>query len=146
MEFRNYIENGERKAGKQTELAKILGISDAYIRAAKRGNRGLPDAICIRLADYINEERLEVIAASNLVTEKDEEKRKVFESCFTKQKTSIRENAAKMMIGGIIASMLAFSPLETVEAKNVINQESMYIMLNIIDVEHIEGRQITSLI
>lgn len=115
MEFRNYIENGERKAGKQTELAKILGISDAYIRAAKRGNRGLPDAICIRLADYINEERLEVIAASNLVTEKDEEKRKVFESCFTKQKTSIREKAAKVMTG-VAVPTIALLSTETIQA------------------------------
>lgn len=128
MKFRNYIENGERKAGKQAELAKILGISDAYIRAAKRGNRGLPDAICIRLADYINEERLEVIAASNLVTEKDEEKRKIFESCFTKQKTSIRENAAKIMISGLVVSMLALSPLKSTETNS---QDSLhYVKLN----------------
>ena len=43
----------------------------------------MPDAICIKLADYIEVDRLEVIAASNLVTEKDQERRKLFESCFT---------------------------------------------------------------
>lgn len=74
---------GESKAGKQAELAKILGIKDNYLRNTKAGRAGLPDAICIKLADYIEVSRLEVIAASNLVTEKDEERRKVFESCFT---------------------------------------------------------------
>lgn len=84
MEMKTYIEKAEKKAGKQIELAKKLGISDAYIRMVKTGRRGFSDDICIKLADYIGEDRLEVIAASNLVTEKDEEKRKIFESCFKK--------------------------------------------------------------
>lgn len=84
MQMKKFIEEAERKAGKQTELARILGISDAYIRMVKTGKRGFADDICIKLADYIGADRLEVIAASNLVTEKDEEKRKLFESCFQK--------------------------------------------------------------
>ena len=83
MEMKKYLELGEEKAGKQIELAKILGIQDSYIRIVKSGRRGLPADVCIKLADYIGVDRLEVIAASNLVTEKDEEKRKIFESCFT---------------------------------------------------------------
>lgn len=78
-----FIEAAEKKAGKKAELAKILKISDGYIRMVKTGRRGFSDDVCIRLADYIGANRLEVIAASNLVTEKDEEKRKIFESCFT---------------------------------------------------------------
>ena len=78
-----YIEMGEKKAGKQIELARFLGIRDTTLRLAKSGKMGLPDAICLKLADYIEVSRLEVIAASNLVTEKDEERRKLFESCFT---------------------------------------------------------------
>lgn len=83
MNMKKYLELGEEKAGKQIELAKILGIPDSYIRIVKSGRRGLPADVCIKLADYINADRLEVIAASNLVTEKDVEKRKIFESCFT---------------------------------------------------------------
>ncbi len=83
MNMKKYLELGEEKAGKQIELAKILGIPDSYIRIVKSGRRGLPADVCIKLADYIDADRLEVIAASNLVTEKDEEKRKIFESCFT---------------------------------------------------------------
>ena len=84
MKMRNYIEMGEKRAGKQIELARILGIRDTTIRLAKSGKKGLPDDVCIKLADYIEVDRLEVIAASNLVTEKDEEKRKIFESCFSR--------------------------------------------------------------
>ncbi len=84
MQINEYIEKAEKKAGKQIELAKILGTTSSYIRMVKAGKRGFPDDICIQLADFIQADRLEVIAASNLVTEKDEKKRKVFESCFRK--------------------------------------------------------------
>ena len=94
MDMKNYIEMAEKKAGKQIELARILGISDAYIRAAKRGARGLPVDICILLARYIDEDEIKVIAASNLVTEKDEKKRKIFESCFTRAASAIFALAA----------------------------------------------------
>ena len=84
MEMKIYIEMGEKKAGKQTELGKILGIKENYLRNAKSARAGLPDAICIKLADYIEINPLQVIAASNLVTEKDEERIKIFKSCFTR--------------------------------------------------------------
>ena len=115
MEIKNYIEIGEKKAGKQTELAKILGISDSYIRAAKRNERGLPDAVCIELANYIEADPLEVIAASNLVTEKDERRRKVFESCFRKANSA----AASMLIASIVTTVLTMAPLKPVNAGSV---------------------------
>ena len=83
MEMKNFIEQAERKAGKQVELAKTLGVTAGYLRAVKAGKKGFSTDMCIVLADYIGADRLEVIAASNLVTEKDERKRKIFESCFS---------------------------------------------------------------
>ncbi len=94
MNIKTYIEMGEKKAGKQTELGRILGIKENYLRNAKSGRAGLPDAICIKLADYIEVNPLKVIAASNLVTEKDEERRKIFESCFTRAASVIFALAA----------------------------------------------------
>ena len=102
MKLKTFIEAAEKKAGKQIELARMLGISDAYIRMVKAEKRGFPDDICIRLADYIGADRLEVIAASNLVTEKDEEKRKIFESCFSR--------AASIVIASSVISILTLSP------------------------------------
>jgi predicted transcriptional regulator len=84
MKMNEYLKKGQEKAGSQIKLAKILEVSDRYIRQVRDGDRSLADDVCIRLADYIGEDRLEVIAASNLVTEKDERKRKIFESCFKK--------------------------------------------------------------
>jgi len=110
MEMKNYIEKAEKKAGKQIELAKLLGISDAYIRMVKAGKRGFPDDICIKIADYIDEDRLEVIAASNLVTEKDEEKRKIFESCFTKTSKAASKAASFIVAALFIALISITSP------------------------------------
>lgn len=82
MEMKTYIEIGSTKAGGNKALAKILGQSEVALCEAKVGKRGLNAAVCIKLADYIEADRLEIIAASNLVTEKDEEKRRIYESCF----------------------------------------------------------------
>ena len=112
MNMKTYIERGEKKAGKQIELARILGISDAYIRNAKNGRSGLPDAICYELAEYIGEEIDNVVAASNLVTEKDERRRKVFENHLKKS----GENALKMIVGGLVISMLTMTPQSPAEA------------------------------
>lgn len=84
MNINEYLDKAQEKAGSQVNLAKTLEISARYIRLVREGKRGFPDDICIQIADYIEVDRLEVIAASNLVTEKDEKKRKIFESCFRK--------------------------------------------------------------
>ena len=85
---------GEKKAGKQAELAKYLNVRYTTIGLVKSGKRGLPEALCIKLADYIGVNPLQVIAASNLITEKDEERRKIFESCFTRAASVIFALAA----------------------------------------------------
>jgi len=97
MKMKTYIEMGEKIAGSQAELAKFLDIKPNYLSMVKSHHRGLPDALCLQLADYISVDRLEVIAASNLITEKDEKKRKLFESCFTKAATIA---AAALIFGG----------------------------------------------
>lgn len=128
MKMNNYIEIAEKKAGKQIELAKILGVSDGYIRMVKAGKRGLPAEVCILLADYIEADRLEIIAASNLVTEKDEKKRKIFESCFTKAASM---TAAALIIGA--SSIVSPSPANASTATNA--SATICIMLNLIIVE-----------
>lgn len=115
MDMRTYIEMGEKKAGKQAELAKVLGISESYIRVAKAGRNGLPDAICFVLAGYIGVEEASVIAASNLVTEKKEDRRKVFENYLKKT----GERTLKTIMGGLIISMLTMTPQSPAEAASV---------------------------
>ncbi|MDR3159966.1 MAG: helix-turn-helix transcriptional regulator [Zoogloeaceae bacterium] len=75
MELRDYIEEGTRKASSQKALAEYLNVYASNIRDVNRGMRGLPNDTCIKLARLINVDPLEVIAASELVTEKKPEKR-----------------------------------------------------------------------
>lgn len=81
MNLRDYIEMGEIEAGSQVKLAEFLMMNPANIRNAKRGTQGIPDAMCIKLAKLVGVTEIEVIAASNLVTEKNPERRKIFEGC-----------------------------------------------------------------
>lgn len=121
MLINEYIEKAEKKAGKQIELAKLLGTTGSYIRMVKAGKRGFPDDICILLADYIGADRLEVIAASNLVTEKDEKKRKVFESCFsTSRAASFTTTALFIGVILIMTPSTANASWETVSGDSII--------------------------
>ncbi|MDR4513149.1 helix-turn-helix transcriptional regulator [Nitrosomonas sp.] len=105
MEINRFIEMGVAKTGSQKALAKALDIDVTVLSAVKAGRRGLSNVVCIKLADLIKVERIEVIAASDLVTEKDEEKRKVFESCFGKT-----SRAASLGALALISSILTFVP------------------------------------
>lgn len=78
MELRDYIEAGIEKCESVVSLAKQLGQADTTITNAKAHRRGLPNYACVKLADLLGTERIEVIAASELVTEKNPERREVW--------------------------------------------------------------------
>ncbi|MDR0737129.1 MAG: hypothetical protein LBF51_09970 [Zoogloeaceae bacterium] len=75
MKLRDYIGTGTEKTGSQKALAEHLGLYAEDLRGANRGKRGLPNDACIKLAKIIDADPLEVIAASELATEKKPEKR-----------------------------------------------------------------------
>lgn len=133
--MKNYIELAEKKAGTQIELANMLGITASYIRMVKAGKKGFPIETCIVLADYINGDRLEVIAASNLVTEKDVKKRKILESCFRK--------VASVAAAAVVTSILTLTPQYTVNAQELKNQfTEIQIIRNIKGVKNSGERRI----
>lgn len=78
MTLKELLEAGTAKAGEQQKLAALLHIHPGVITQAKAGKRGLPVSACILLANYLGIESTPVIAASELITEKDEERRKAF--------------------------------------------------------------------
>ena len=78
MELKNYIQAGIEKLGSVIALAKHLDQQDTAITNAKGHRRGLPEYACVMLADLLEVERIEVIAASELVTEKNPERQKVW--------------------------------------------------------------------
>jgi hypothetical protein len=78
MELKDYIEAGIAKCGTAVSLAKQLSQNANAVRDAKRHRQGLPNYACVMLADLLGVERIEVIAASELVTEKNPERQKVW--------------------------------------------------------------------
>lgn len=78
MELRNFIEAGEEKVGGRKPLALILEQAPNAITNAKANRQGLPNYACVKLAELLGVERIEVIAASELVTEKNPERREVW--------------------------------------------------------------------
>lgn len=125
--MREYIEMGEKKMGTQIALAQFLGMHDSSVRSAKMGKIGLPDHACIILADLIEEPRLEVIAASNLVTEKNADRRKIFESCFSKAAVIV------LLVG--VTMIVTPSPAHAAPLldSGVAGDPTLYIMLNCIN-------------
>lgn len=76
MELKTYIAKGIEKAGSLSALAREIGTIRTTLQAANAGHRGLPPVICGKLADLIGADRWDVVAASEILTEKDEAKRR----------------------------------------------------------------------
>lgn len=78
MELKDLIEQGNSKAGNQTALANLLGIPRDVLTHAKAGRRSLPVSACFKLAEILDIDERSVVATSELVTEKNPERRAVF--------------------------------------------------------------------
>ncbi|GEM_PF-1538937 len=78
MELRDYIEAGIAKYGTAVELAKQLEQNVNALRNAKSHRQGLPPYACVKLAEMLEIAPLEIIAASELTTEKDPKKREIW--------------------------------------------------------------------
>ncbi len=76
MKLFGYITTGIEKTGSVKAVAENIGVNRTHLADAKAGRRGLPLLACVRLAHLINADPLNVIVASQLVTETDEKKRK----------------------------------------------------------------------
>lgn len=70
MELRDYIEAGIKKTGSVVSLAKLLGQQDTNITNAKAQRRGLPNYACVKLADLLGAERIEVMPHRNWLQKK----------------------------------------------------------------------------
>lgn len=75
MDLKAYITKGIEQAGSLTALAREIGLIRESLQAANAGKRGLPPVACGKLADLVGANRWDVVAASEIITEKDEKKR-----------------------------------------------------------------------
>jgi hypothetical protein len=97
MELKEIIEKAEKIAGSQKALALRIGQDAGNIRGAKAGIKGLPTYACVMIADLIEMDRIAVIAASELVTEKKEERRAIWHPFVS--------HAASVIMGAVILNM-----------------------------------------
>ncbi len=80
MELKTFIERAEKCLGSQKALGLKIGQSPSAIRSAKAGMIGLPSYACVMIAEIIGEDEITVIAASELNTEKKQERRQIWEA------------------------------------------------------------------
>ena len=78
MNLNDYIAKGIDITGTIRELAKLLDQQPNAVSEAKHGKRGLPAFACVKLAQLIGKDELAVLAASELATEKNPERRAVW--------------------------------------------------------------------
>lgn len=120
MELKELIERAEKAAGSQKELGLRIGQSPSAIRSAKAGIIGLPDYACVMIAKLIGEEPITVIAASNLATEKKEERREIWRPFVAR--------AASLILGSVILNMTP-APAQATPILQV-TDSTLYIMSN----------------
>lgn len=120
MDLKTLIEKAEKEAGSQKALALRIGQSESNIRAAKGHSRGLPDYACVMIAELIGEEPITVIAASNLATEKKEERREIWRPFVAR--------AASVILGSVILNMTP-TPSQAAPMLQV-TDSTLYIMSN----------------
>lgn len=124
MELKELIERAEKAAGSQIKLGLRIGQNPGNIRAAKAGIKGLPDYACVIIAELIGEEPIVVIAASNLATEKKEERREIWRPFVAR--------AASVLLGMTLAIVnLIMTPAPS-EAAPILSNSliTLYIMSN----------------
>ena len=124
MELKELIERAEKAAGGQKALALRISQDAGNIRGAKAGIKGLPDYACVMIAELIGENAITVIAASNLVTEKKEERRKVWHP-FVKHAASI----LMTIIVASVTTVVTPSPAKAAPMLHVVDS-TLYIMSN----------------
>jgi hypothetical protein len=92
MQLRDYINAGIEATGDRKHLAKLLGMTPDNVSNAKSHGRGLPNDACVKLATLIDANPLEVIAASELATEKKNEKREFWSHLLATPSLSMLKN------------------------------------------------------
>lgn len=110
MELRDYIEAGIKEKKTVSALAEQLGVSATNIADAKAHRRGLPAHSCVKLSQLLNVDLKAIIAASELTTERKEEKRAFWLPFVMNQE--IQRIAKIVLILGIVTNFVTPTPAE----------------------------------
>lgn len=137
MTLADYIDAGTKKAGSLTALGRLLEISQPDMSKAKAMKNRIPTKAAVQLAEYIGADLKAVIAANELVTEKDERKR-AFWNPFVEHARA----ASIALTLGLVTSFVTPSPAEATPLQKV-GEERLCIMSNRKSKRHSKQRQLT---
>jgi transcriptional regulator with XRE-family HTH domain len=129
MDLRDYIEEGQRRHKSLKELAVYLGVTPNSLTDAKAHRRSLSASACVKLSDLLNVDLREIIAASELATERKEEKR-AFWLPFVKS-AQIGKIAGLTLILAVVTNFVTPSPAEAAPMLEV-TRHVVCIMLSMI--------------
>ncbi|MEW6563603.1 MAG: YdaS family helix-turn-helix protein [Pseudomonadota bacterium] len=116
MNISEIIEKAADKVGGQKKLAEMLEIHPNNLTNVKRGERGLPAHACAKLAEITGYSFVEVVAASELATEKKEERRKYWESL-------LKQTTTATLATVFLTSLLTFGAPNTARAAQVVDSQ-----------------------
>lgn len=110
MELRDYLNAGINRLGGAKQLADYLGILPQALSNAKAHQRGIPNDACFKLAELLKADVRGVIAASELATEKKEDKRAFWRPFVSG--TDMRRIAGYALILSIVTNFVTPSTAE----------------------------------
>jgi hypothetical protein len=123
MKMKIFLDEAEKRVGGRSALVLRLGISSQQITNARAERAGLPIPACIALAEIIGAEPLVIITESELVTEKNEDRRSI-----------LKKYAGGVMglIAGLVLSVSLIMTPTPAQATPMLKTDSamLYIMLN----------------
>jgi plasmid maintenance system antidote protein VapI len=117
MELRDLIEAGINKKRTVTALADYLGIHPNHVSNAKAHQRGIPADACVKLSELLRVDLKTVIAASELVTERKEEKR-AFWLPFVTNARDMTKAASIALILATVTNFVTTTPAEAAPVRD----------------------------
>lgn len=116
MELRDYIDLAVIKHKTLTALATELGLERAALSLAKAHKRGIPAYAIAKLSEILEIDPKIIMAASELVTERNEEKRGYWLP-FVINDQQTRKVASYALILGLVTNFVTPSPAEAAQMR-----------------------------
>jgi plasmid maintenance system antidote protein VapI len=117
MQLRDLIEAGIERKGGVSQLADALGLARQHVTNAKAHQRGIPADACVKLSELLRVDLKTVIAASELVTERKEEKR-AFWLPFVTNARDMTKAASIALILATVTNFVTTTPAEAAPVRD----------------------------
>lgn len=125
MELRDYINLGIVEYGTISALADELGLQRESLSAAKSHRRGIPAYAIAKLSEILEIDPVVIMAASELVTERNNEKREYWLP-FVENTLNMTRLAKLVLILGIVTNLMTPTASEAAQNKDSEVRSNLY--------------------